>query len=68
MPKRPQTSFFIYMKDTKPKLQEKHPELSLIEISKKLGEKWKKLSNEKKNVLLYILVLLTQSFIRNLKI
>jgi len=32
------------MRDKKESLKEKYPNLSVVEISKKLGEKWKNLS------------------------
>jgi hypothetical protein len=32
------------MRDKKDDLKKKHPDLSITEISKKLGEKWKNLS------------------------
>lgn len=48
LPKKPITSYMLFYQAKKSKLLEKHPELSVIEISQKLGKRWRNLSDEKK--------------------
>ena len=55
-PKRPKSAFLLYCDDERPKLIEKEKKglkkgdkFSLGVVQKKLGENWKKLSQDKKN-------------------
>ena len=48
LPKKPMTSFFLFIKEKRPRLHEKYPELSNTELTKKLGKKWQELPEEKK--------------------
>lgn len=47
-PKRPQTAFFLWMNEVRPELKKKYPELSVTEIAKKAGEKWKEVTDKSK--------------------
>ena len=47
-PKKKPTSYFLFMKETRPTVLKEHPELKVTEVSKKLGELWKALSDEEK--------------------
>lgn len=46
--KKPVTAFFLYLRAKRPSFIEKHPDLSTLEVTKRLSEKWKKLSEERK--------------------
>jgi len=48
MPKAPTTAYFLFCKAKRGKLQKKHPELSPIEVTAKLGRKWKSMGEEGK--------------------
>ncbi len=48
VPKAPMTAFFQFLTAKREKLVEKHPELQAREVAKKLSEKWKSLSDERK--------------------
>jgi len=41
--------YAIYMKENRKKLKSEHPDMSFTEIAKKMGEKWRSLSQEEKN-------------------
>lgn len=45
------------MKERRPRLVEEHPELSHIDISKKIGEEWKAMPAEEKQVSMHSLLL-----------
>ncbi|XP_052800705.1 FACT complex subunit SSRP1-like isoform X2 [Mya arenaria] len=47
-PKRPQTAYFIWFIEQRAKIKEKHPDFSVVDISKKAGEMWGKMTNEEK--------------------
>jgi len=47
-PKKKLTSYFLFMKDTRPGVAKSNPEFSVTEISKELGRMWKELSDEEK--------------------
>jgi len=50
-PKKPQTSFFLFSNDRRLKIKEEEPQLkNTIEISKKIGQEWKLLNEEEKNI------------------
>ncbi|KAG9269389.1 high mobility group protein B2-like isoform X2 [Astyanax mexicanus] len=45
-PKRPPSAFFIFCSEHRPAVKSEHPNLTIGEIAKKLGEKWSKLSTK----------------------
>jgi hypothetical protein len=45
-PKRPQSSYFLFMNDRRPVLQKEQPELKFGELTKKLTDDWKALSDK----------------------
>lgn len=47
-PKRPRTSYILFCKDKRAEIKEKFPDLKMPDISKKLGELWKGLKDQKK--------------------
>jgi structure-specific recognition protein 1 len=47
-PKRPPSNFMLFSKDKRESVKSEHPELKLPEISKVLGQKWRSLSDRKK--------------------
>lgn len=47
-PKRATTAFFYYAQENRKKVKEENPEMKVTEISKKLGEMWRELSDEDK--------------------
>jgi len=46
--KRATTAYHLWCKDERPNMEKKFPDLKYIDIRRKMGEKWKKLSDEKK--------------------
>jgi len=47
-PKKSQTSFFHFSKESRPKLQQQYPEHKSTELAKLIGEAWQALSEEEK--------------------
>lgn len=47
--KRPLTPYFIFASEKREEVKSKHADLKITEISKKLGEMWKGLSQEEKD-------------------
>ena len=47
-PKRPQSSYFLFMNDRRPALQKEKPELKFGELTKQLTEDWKSLTDKDK--------------------
>ena len=47
-PEKPITGFIFFSNLYKNKIKEKHPKLTFGEVSKKAGERWRSLSEEKK--------------------
>ncbi|ETO25247.1 hypothetical protein RFI_11891 [Reticulomyxa filosa] len=47
-PKKPQSAYFLFINDRRPKLKETHPDKKVTEMSKLLGAEWKDLSADKK--------------------
>lgn len=47
-PKRPQSAYFLWFNDNRGKLKEAHPGLSVSELAKKAGEKWKEVTDKPK--------------------
>lgn len=47
-PKRAMTSFFFFSNEMRPKIKEKHPELSFGDLGKKMGEMFRELTPEQK--------------------
>jgi hypothetical protein len=48
-PKRAKTSYIIFTCENREKMKKKYPQLSMIEINKKLSALWRNLSDDKKN-------------------
>jgi len=46
--KRPRSSFIIFQEDQRPHFALKYPQLTCIEIAKKIGEEWRQLTEEQK--------------------
>ena len=49
-PKRPQTAFFHWLGENRNKIKEENPGISVTEITKKAGEKWKELKDKSVSV------------------
>ena len=49
-PKKPANVFFIYSQSMRDKVKEEHKEMSKQEINKELGNRWKSMSNDEKQV------------------
>ncbi|KAI9222646.1 HMGB family protein [Blastocladiella britannica] len=49
-PKRPMTAFFLYSGDHRDTIKEANPGMRVGDIAKKLGEQWRGLSEEEKDV------------------
>merc|ERR1712154_281561 len=50
MPKRPQSSYFIFSNERRPQLKETYPEKKITELSKLIAEEWKSKTAEDKKV------------------
>merc|ERR1712025_1541784 len=49
-PKRPQSSYFLWMNENRQKIKDENPGISVTEIGKKAGEIWKNMSADDKKV------------------
>lgn len=47
-PKRPLSAFFLFCADERPSVKVSHPEYSVGEVAKEMGERWAKVSGEVK--------------------
>jgi len=47
-PKRPLSSYMLFVREARPAIVDKHPEAKFTEIGKIIGEQWAKLPAEKK--------------------
>ena len=47
-PKRPLSAFFLFSQDERPEIKKKNPSLSVGDISKEIGLRWKKTSDDVK--------------------
>ena len=47
-PKRPLSAFFLFSQDERPDIKKKSPTLSVGDISKEIGARWKKVSDDVK--------------------
>ena len=47
-PKKPKTAYFCFMDEMRPKLRQEFPNEKMSEITKKLGQQWKELSEDDK--------------------
>ena len=45
-PKRPLSAFFLFSQDERPDIKKKSPSLSVGDISKEIGARWKKVSDD----------------------
>jgi len=48
--KRPLSAYMLYNNFRRPVLQGEHPDLSLPDLSKLIGEEWKNMSDDQKNI------------------
>ena len=49
-PKRPQSSYMLWLADMRESIKEENPGASITDITKIAGEKWKKISETDKKV------------------
>ncbi|CAF0745750.1 unnamed protein product [Adineta steineri] len=47
-PKRPLSAFFLFSQDERPDIKKKSPSLSVGDISKEIGARWKKVTDDTK--------------------
>ena len=47
-PKRPLSAFFLFSQDERPDIKKKNPSMSVGDISKEIGARWKKASDDVK--------------------
>ena len=45
-PKRPQSAFFLWLNENRPRIKEEFPGISVTEVTKKAGEMWKELTDK----------------------
>lgn len=48
LPKKPLTSYMMFVQDERPKVRQEHPEATFGELSKLVGQRWKALSAKEK--------------------
>lgn len=48
IPKKPMTSYRLFCLSKRPRLVEKYPQMSFVELSQRMGKKWRELPAEKK--------------------
>ena len=46
-PKRPQSAYFIWLNESREQIKKENPGISITEISKVAGQKWKTIENKK---------------------
>ena len=49
-PKRPMSAYMLWLNANREKIKSDHPGISITDLSKKAGELWKAMSEEKKEV------------------
>ncbi|KAH3891110.1 hypothetical protein DPMN_015199 [Dreissena polymorpha] len=68
-PKRPQTAYFLWFMERWAQIIEENPGFSVVEISKKAGETWARMSAEGKevvtNIVFYVRVYTVFSFLNS---
>jgi len=47
-PKRPLSTFFLFSQDERPKIKKDNPSLSVADIAKVIGERWRSIGDDKK--------------------
>jgi len=47
-PKRPLSTFFLFSGDERPKIKKDNPSLSVADIAKLIGERWRSIGEDKK--------------------
>lgn len=47
-PKRPLSTFFLFSQDERPKIKKDNPSLSVADIAKMIGERWRGIGEDKK--------------------
>ncbi len=47
-PKRPLSTFFLFSQDERPKIKKDNPSLSVADIAKLIGERWRSIGEDKK--------------------
>ena len=47
-PKRPLSTFFLFSQDERPKIKKDQPALSVADIAKVIGERWRSIGDDKK--------------------
>ena len=45
-PKRPQSAYFIWLNENREKIKEEQPGISITELSKVAGEKWREMTDK----------------------
>ena len=50
-PKRPQTAYFLWLNESRAKIKEEFPGISITELSKKAGEMWKEVTDKSVSVI-----------------
>ena len=45
-PKRPQSAYFIWLNETRESIKEEFPGISVTDLSKKAGERWKEVKDK----------------------
>lgn len=46
-PKRPQSAYFIWLNENREQIKKENPGISITEVSKVAGQKWKTIENRK---------------------
>ncbi|CAF1390073.1 unnamed protein product [Adineta steineri] len=47
-PKRPLSTFFLFSADERPKIKKDNPSLSVADIAKVIGERWRSIGEDRK--------------------
>ncbi|CAF1575773.1 unnamed protein product [Rotaria magnacalcarata] len=47
-PKRPLSTFFLFSQDERPKIKKDNPSLSVADVAKLIGERWRSITEDKK--------------------
>ena len=45
-PKRPQSAYFLWLNENRPRIKEEFPGISVTELTKKAGEMWKEVGDK----------------------